>query len=295
MNILLLSVLFIILAVLFRFLIMINYEAGSSYLSEKGQTVMKVVNFAWGRFMENVTAVTYLLGTQTPKSFARLIIIITVTIAAAALIFTGFVFLSVLICIAGYFFPAFYLSHITKKRVERLEDQLLDSLILLTNAMKSGLDLVKGIEMIVREMPQPISMEFGTVLQEYNLGYTMEKALSNMRERIDSKVYNIFVTALIIQRETGGNVFSILENVVNTIREKKKLQGRVKALTAQGKMQAWVTLSLPWFMGIVLTLIQPDFTKPFFTEVIGMIALAFLIIWQGIGMVVIRKVTEVNP
>ncbi len=212
---------------------------------------------------------------------------IVLLITKTAIMWIFFIFLL-------YFFPRFVLNNIQKRRTTKVEKQLVSALIFLGNALKAGLDIIQGIELSLESLEPPIRDEFAQILKEYNLGVSLEDALVSMRERLKSSPIDTFVTSLIIQRETGGDVTKIIEQIVQTVRETYKLQNKVKTLTAQGKIQSIIVSSLPWCMGGLIFAIQPDFMLPMFKTTIGTTLLGFLVIWQFIGILVIKKITTID-
>ena len=253
----------------------------------------KISNF-WMNFSDNLKELNRTSFKIKAKDFRPIYLSALGLWFLIILFLTGSIFLGVVLSLPGMYLPTFLINVRKHNRTIKVESQLVDGLTILCNSLRAGLDLVQGMEIMVRDMPPPISEEFGLVLQEYKLGATLESALYNLRARLVSKYINVLVTAVIIQRESGGNITKILTRVVETIREGYRLDGKVKTLTAQGKMQSWIILGLPWLMALMLTLVQPQFMVPMFTHPLGLIILLFLIFWQIIGMIVIKRVTIVK-
>lgn len=193
-----------------------------------------------------------------------------------------------------YYAPNFILNSIQKKRTSKIEKQLVSALIFLGNALKAGLDIVQGLELAVDSIDAPISEEFDQILQEYHFGVSLEEALIGFRDRVQSIYVETFVTSIIIQRESGGDVTKIIQQIIQTVRSSYKLQGKIEALTAQGRIQAIIVSALPWVLGGLLLAIQPDFMLPMFRTTLGMILLSVLVIWQFIGILVIKKVVTIE-
>ncbi|MFC1546170.1 type II secretion system F family protein [bacterium] len=211
-----------------------------------------------------------------------------------ALIVTGNIIFLLLFIFLSYYIPDVILKQAIKKRTQRVESQLISALVLINNSLKAGLDIIQGMQLVVRDMDPPIREEFEQVINEYNLGTSFEEALINMRNRLNSKTINTFVTSIIIQRESGGNITLIMEQIINTIRETFKLEDKMSTLTSQGKMQARVILALPWVMALALLVIQPGFMIPMFTSTVGIILLLLVAFWQFIGMLVIKKIITIE-
>ncbi|MDR0676600.1 MAG: type II secretion system F family protein, partial [Elusimicrobiota bacterium] len=163
-----------------------------------------------------------------------------------------------------YYLPGFILNTIKRNRRAKIEKQLVSALIFLGNAMKAGLDIVQGLELAIKNLEPPIQEEFIEVLKEYHLGTSLEEGLINMRQRIQSKPIDTFVTSIIIQRETGGDITKIIEQIISSVRETYKLEKKVQTLTSQGRIQAIIVTMLPWILGGILLAIQPDFMLPMF-------------------------------
>ncbi|MBI4063307.1 MAG: type II secretion system F family protein [Elusimicrobia bacterium] len=193
-----------------------------------------------------------------------------------------------------YLLPTEGLKFIKERRRIRVEAQLLDALILLSDAMKSGLDLVQALELAVHELVPPVSEEFDLLLKNYKLGMSFEEALKSFDERVDSEMVGYVVRAIIIQRQTGGNLTKIFDRIVDTIREEGKLKDKVNALTAGPRIQSLVISVVPWAMLIILYFFQPQTVGAFYTSILGLIVILFSVFWQTIGQIVIRKMAKIE-
>ncbi len=252
------------------------------------------VGLFWNNFSENLKELNRTAFRIKGGNFKTVYLIMVFFWFLIGLLFSGSLFIGLILLLMGMFLPSFLIDMRRRRRASKVESQLVDGLTVLCNSLKAGLDLVQGMETMVRDMPPPISEEFSLVLQEYKLGATLESALFNLRSRLKSKYINILVTAIIIQRESGGNITRILTRVVETVREGYRLDGKVKTLTAQGKLQSWIILGLPWAMALMLTVVQPQFMMPMLQHPLGLIILGILIFWQFVGMIVIKRVTMVK-
>jgi tight adherence protein B len=208
-------------------------------------------------------------------------------------VFNSFL-LFLIIILTLYYSPKFLLNQYYKKRTAKIDVQLVDALVLMANSLKAGLDIIQGMELIVRDLHAPIKEEFEIVLKEYNLGTPFEETLINLRQRVKSKTVNTFVTSIIIQRASGGDVTKIIDEIINTIRETYKIENKTKTLTSQGRMQAKIIIALPWVMALTLLIIQPDFMIPMFTSTLGVILLSVVVVWQIIGAIVINKIVNIE-
>jgi tight adherence protein B len=207
------------------------------------------------------------------------------------LVFLLFFFLGTAV---GFRFPRLVLEVLKKRRGKRIDQQLMDGLILLSNSLKSGMDIVQGFRLVSQDLTPPISEEFGLVLKNYQLGTPFEKALEGMTERIESRLLSYMIKAIVLQRQVGGNLTQIFSRIVENIREESKLLEKTKALTAQQKIQSVVVATMPWVLAFIMFLFQKDAMIKFYSTGLGVIVLIFCIIWLGIGMVVVNKFGKVK-
>jgi tight adherence protein B len=207
---------------------------------------------------------------------------------------TGSWALGIAVVITGVFAPKIMLAIWKEVRSAHFDAQLMDALILINNAMRSGLDIATGIELVATNMKPPISEEFGLVLNGYRLGTPLESSLQDMTQRVRSRILETTVTAVIIQRETGGNLIRTFEQLVQTIREETKLQQKVKAVSAQGRTQIVFLAAFPWVLGAGLYFISPEMMRPALESPTGQLVLIGLVIWEVLGIIVTKRVVTVD-
>lgn len=145
----------------------------------------------------------------------------------------------------GFALPSFYVNFLSKRAKDRFSDQLIDALMIMSSSFRGGLSLVQAFEAVVEEMPDPINKEFGTVLGENKMGVSLEEALNHLYSRMPSTALQQMTTAILLARETGGNLPAIFNRIVTNIRESKKIQQNLDTLTIQGKIQGAVMSLLP--------------------------------------------------
>ncbi|TPW21532.1 MAG: tight adherence protein B [Elusimicrobia bacterium] len=194
----------------------------------------------------------------------------------------------------GAHLPEWVLTAVRTRRGKRVEAQLMDAMILLSNALKSGLDIVQGFELVQRDLVPPISEEFGLVLKNYSLGTSFEKSLNGMEERIASRLLSYMIKAVIIQRSVGGNLTKIFDRIVENIRDEGKLEEKAQALTAQQRIQAIVVGFMPWAMLVLMWLFQPDVMSAYYFSPLGILTLVFCAFWMTIGMGIVRKLADIQ-
>ncbi len=190
--------------------------------------------------------------------------------------------------------PMAVLDALKKSRGKRINNQLMDSLILLSNSLRSGMDIVQGFELVSRDMLPPIADEFGLVVKNYQLGTPFEKALDGLSDRVESRMLSYIIKAIIIQRQVGGNLTVIFARLVENIREESKLEEKLQAMTAQQKIQSIVVSIMPFVMMLVMFIFNPTQMISFYTSPLGMGIFLFCVVWIAIGMKVLKKMGEVR-
>lgn len=190
--------------------------------------------------------------------------------------------------------PAFVYRSIRKKRLKRFEQQLPDGLAMISGAMRAGASLSIALEGMVKEQPAPLSQEFELFLKEQRLGVDFEVSLKKMEERIPIQDFNMLVTALLINREVGGNLAETMETLGETLRRKEMMEGKIQGLTAQGKLQGIVMTGLPVFLGVLLNFMEPEAMSKLWTTTIGWIVLTVIIVMEIFGYIIINKITSID-
>lgn len=194
----------------------------------------------------------------------------------------------------GIRLPEWVLEFVRHRRGKQVEAQLMDGMILMSNALKSGLDIVQGFELVQRDLTPPISEEFGLVIKNYSLGTSFEKALQGMEDRIASRLLAYMIKAIIIQRAVGGNMTKIFDRIVENIREEGKLEEKAQAMTAQQRIQSIVVGFMPWAMLVLMWLFQPEVMSAYYFSPIGILTVVFCAIWMSIGMGIVRKLADIQ-
>lgn len=195
----------------------------------------------------------------------------------------------------GWRLPLLYLQKIVKpRRISEFSSQMVDGLTLMSNALKSGLNVPQALSIVASEMPNPISQEFGLVLNQNKVGLSLEKAFDNLALRIPTEDVNMFVTSVNILKETGGNVAETFETIVHTIRERLKIENKIKAMTAQGMTSAIIVSVLPWGLAAVLYSVDPAMMRPLFVHPLGWAILGVIVLLQAIGFLVVKKLVTIR-
>lgn len=194
----------------------------------------------------------------------------------------------------GWQAPRKILNYMWRKRIDKFDLQMLDALTFMSNSLKSGLSLLQGFEMVVKELPNPVSQEIALVLSQQKLGVRLEEALVNLEERIDSEDIRIIVTSINILRESGGNLAEVFETIAKTMRERRKVEAKIKALTAQGVTQGYVICALPFVLGYVLYLIDPVLISRMWQTALGWVFLGVMLTFQYVGFKIIKKIVTID-
>lgn len=201
---------------------------------------------------------------------------------------------SALFGVAGYFAPGLYLRFRQGRRMRALNNQLGDTILLLSNALKAGYSFAQAMSTIARSAPAPMSDEFSRAVREMNLGITVDEALNHMNNRIESDDFDLMVTAVQIHRVVGGNLAEILDTIAFTIRERIRIQGEIRTLTAQARASGYIITALPFALVAILTLVSPSYITPLFKEFLGWIFIALALIMMAIGYAIIRKIASIE-
>ncbi|TMF24202.1 MAG: hypothetical protein E6I28_11480 [Chloroflexi bacterium] len=179
-------------------------------------------------------------------------------------------------------------------RLNAFNKQLPDTIVLLSNSLRAGSSFLQSVELVSRESPAPMGPEMGRVVREVNLGLGMEEALANMVRRIKSDDLDLMVTAIGVQQQVGGNLAEILDTIAFTIRERVRIKGEIRTLTAQGRYSGYLVAFLPVGIAVTLNFINPEFMQPLFTETLGRILLGTGLVMMFIGFTAIRRITDIK-
>lgn len=190
--------------------------------------------------------------------------------------------------------PLGWLLFRRKRRLKAFGSQLPDALEMIARSLRAGQSLAFGFSMVSTEMPQPIGKEFGRVFEEQNLGIPLDDTLRSMTNRIPNLDLKFFVTALILQRQTGGDLAEILDKIGELIRDRFRIWGQIQALTGEGRLSGIVLLALPVVLFGVVYRLNPDYVMVLFHDEMGTKMLTFAVIMQILGALMIRKIVNIK-
>lgn len=220
--------------------------------------------------------------------------------ALASMLLVGLLFLkygpvaSVACAAAAFFLPLMWISMKRKRRMNKLTEQLPDVFAMMGQALRAGHSLASAIQLIHEQLPDPIGTEFGRVFHEQNLGIKIEDALLAMADRVDQLDVRFFVTAVLIQRQTGGDLAEVLDNIGSVIRQRIELFAMVRGLTAEGRLSGWVLFALPFIVFLAVSLLNPDYAGQLFNDPRGKILLSIALGMELMGLAMIRWIVNIK-
>jgi tight adherence protein B len=196
--------------------------------------------------------------------------------------------------VVGFFLPRIYVRIRQNRRLNTFNDQLGDTITLLANSLRSGFSIVQSMETVSKQLPDPMATEFHRVTQEIALGLHYEQALNNMMRRVPSEDLDLMITAINIQSKVGGNLAEILDTIGHTIRERVRIKGEIRVLTAQQMISGYILTGLPVVLGLVLYLINKSYIGRLFNDPCGLIMLGVAALMIFGGFMIIRKIVDIE-
>lgn len=203
-------------------------------------------------------------------------------------------FLGIGLAVVFALLPWAYVRRVRGKRLRKLELQLPDALDLITRALRAGHSLPVGVQLLTEEMPDPIGGEFRLVHEQVSFGVSLQQALTNLCERVPLTDYRYFTVSVVIQRQSGGNLTEVLANLSRLIRERIKLTGRVRVLSAEGRMSAWILCCLPFAIAALLQCFNPQFMGPMWTDPLGVKMVQILLSMMALGVIVLTRIIKIR-
>lgn len=245
--------------------------------------------------IERLDRLRSLANAQLPTGF-----FILLALLFAGVSFLGFYLMKIYlilnvflgICIGT--FPFLYLYIKKNKRMRKFQTQLPEALDLMARSLRAGHAFSTGMKLAAEEFEDPLGPEFSLTLDEINFGLGVPEALNNFVNRVECQDLNFFVVAVILQRETGGNLAEIMESIAHLIRERFKLFGKIRTLAAEGKLSMWVLLALPFFIIGALFVVNPEYIKILFIEPVGRIMCGIALFMMFIGYLVMRRMVNIE-
>ena len=212
----------------------------------------------------------------------------------AVVYFSHFRLAGAIIGVACAYVPIWFLNFMAKRRVTKFEEQFPEAIDLLSRALRAGHAFTTGLSMVADEMPEPVGTEFRLAYDRQNFGMPMPEALKSLGERVPLLDARFFVTAVLTQREAGGNLAEVLDNLASVIRERFKVKRQVRVLTAHARITGWVLALLPPSLGVALTLLAPQHMSLLWTDPTGIRMVVVALVLQVVGTLIIRKMVDVE-
>jgi len=210
------------------------------------------------------------------------------------IIFRGNLIFGAIGALVGFYLPRFYVRHLQRKRINAFNNQLGDTIVLLANSLRSGYSLLQSMETVAKELPPPMSVEFARVTREIGLGLTIQDALANMLRRMPSDDLDLMITAINVQHEVGGNLAEILDTIAHTIRERVRILGEIRALTAMQRLSGTILSVLPVILGLVMYAMNPAYMSRLYQDICGLIMIGVGTLMVVMGYFAIRRIASIE-
>ncbi|WP_372653254.1 type II secretion system F family protein [Halobacteriovorax sp.] len=194
----------------------------------------------------------------------------------------------------GFKIPKPLINYLVERRINEYSSQMVDALTLLSNGIRAGLSVPQAIGMVVDEMPAPVSQEFNMILQQNRIGVPLEECFDNLSKRIPTEDNDMFVSSINILRETGGNLAEVFDTIVDVIRERVRLKQKIDTFTAQGMFQGATIFLMPYGIGLIYFISDPDSIKPMFTHPLGIVLTLAALAFDFAGGFVIMKIVKIK-
>lgn len=265
-------------------------------------SVMGVVLFiaqSWGRYRARFTTDAktsledmFLFIDPQRLFFFNMGLVVVVPLIIVLL--TGAVPLAVIAALVLFVLPRTTYGYLKKRREAKLIEQMPDALNMMSGSLRSGASLAIAMDLVATETAPPFSQELSLVLREQKLGVSLDDAFESFAKRVNLEDVNLMVAAIVISKDVGGNLSEVLERLASTLRTKAALEGKIRALTSQGKLQGWIVGLLPVFLGFVLFQMEPEAMAPLFTTYYGYGVIAVVSVLLILGGVFIKKIITID-
>lgn len=220
--------------------------------------------------------------------------VVGLLLAMVAALFSPLIFLSIPAGGIGFYAVGFWLKLRIGKRRRKLEGQLVELLQMVSSGLRAGFGFIQALESSAAQIPDPLQTEVRRSLRDISVGATVEQSLEALNTRVGSSDFDIVITAILIQRQVGGNLAEILENVAHTMRERERIRGEINTLTSQQRLTGYVIGCIPIGLFVIFMMMSPDFTMLLITEPLGRIMLGAAITMEFLGFIVIRKIVNIE-
>lgn len=286
------------LSSIFLLILAVAAIAGAAYFGYPW--IEEYVDKVISKYISDCEMLLHRMFREMPRKKIILIVVAsTVIMGLLGFIITlGYGFINIVFTVTlatiGYQSLRMWLKIFWERRISEFNEQLVDALNLLANSLKSGLNLSQALQVLIQESKNPIAQEFGMVLSQEKLGLTIDEALEKMLDRIPSDDLAIAIHSVLILRETGGDLSETFETIASTIRERRKVSGKIKSMTQQGKLQGLILLLMPFGLGAMLYVVNPPYIIPLVTTQLGWIMIFVMLLFQGVGALWVKKIVNID-
>jgi tight adherence protein B len=232
--------------------------------------------------------------TMTPQQILLMSLLSTLIVTILIGVTTMNIWVGLIAGTVAFMLPTILIRLLKWRRDKKFGVQLVDALVAMGNALRAGHSLPAALELLAREMDNPMGQEMRLVIQEMRLGVTMEDALGSLYKRMPGEDLDILITSVLISRELGGNLAEIFDNIAHTVRERHRIEGKIDALTAQGKLQGAIVAALPMLIWVFLNATQPELVKPMYEHWQGWCLIGGIVVMLGLGILWIRKIVTIR-
>lgn len=266
-------------------------------LKKNKVSIIKTISVLVPKLKQNKKIEAELIKADLPITAEELLVIkVLFSSAFAFLTFAVFkdFFILFIVFILIWNIPRFLISNRKKERLKLFESQLNEGITIISNSLKAGYSFLQSIAVVSEETSDPFSKEFKKLLKEMSLGIPEEDALKNLLERVESEDLRLVMNAILIQKDIGGNLSEILDNISETIRERQKIKNELKTLTAQGRLSGMILMLIPVFLGMVIYLFNKKYMMLLFTTSTGLTMIIGAVISEAFGFLMIRKIINID-
>jgi len=228
------------------------------------------------------------------EEFVGLTLLVGVAFYLVVFLLSDSVLLGLLGGLIGLYIPGMVINSKKRKRSLQMTEQLPEALNIISSGLRAGFSFPQAVSIVVREMEPPLASEFSRILRENRVGKPMDEALTDLLDRVENDDLELLVTALLIQRQVGGNLAEVLDSISHTIRERVRIKGEIRTLTAEGRISAIILSALPFVVAGAVLLINPDYMLTLIREPIGIAMIVAAVFLQIIGILFIRKIVAID-
>ncbi len=229
-----------------------------------------------------------------PRQLLMINLLLFLLLPGLLWLITGSLVFVVLGAVVAIYFPRMLTRELRKRRQLRFIRQMPDGLLMLASSLRAGMGLGSALEILAQEQPPPFSQEIGLLIRSQRLGVTFDEALKTLEKRMPIEEFKLFTAALRISREVGGNLADTLESLADTLARKAEVEGKIRSLTAQGRIQAIVMTALPVLLILVLRVLEPKPMSLLFNSLVGWVVLAVIVLMEIGGFFFIRRIVHIE-